>query len=65
MKYLYAACMIAGTVICLGMSTRPQLAFGGEWLLGIGIIAIGVWRVKEGEQAWKIIKKQLMKFINV
>jgi len=49
MKHIFTACTIAGAVICLGMSTRPQLAFGGEWLLGLGIIAIGVWRAKEGE----------------
>ena len=49
MKHIFTACMIAGAVICLGMSTRPHLAFGGEWLLGLAIIGFGVWRAKEGE----------------
>ena len=49
MKHIFTACTIAGAVICLGMSTRPQLAFGGEWLLGLGIIAVGIWEAREGE----------------
>ena len=47
MKYLYASGMIAGSLICYGMSTRPYMAFGGEWLLAIGVIAIGAWKAKD------------------
>jgi len=47
MKHLFCAGLVAGTIICYGMSTRPHMAFGGEWLLAIGIIAIGAWKAKD------------------
>ena len=47
MKHLFCAGLVAGTIICYGMSTRPHMAFGGEWLLGLMVIGLGIMRYKK------------------
>jgi len=42
MKKLISAILIGGTIIAIGMNTRPYFAIGGEWLLGLTIIWIGL-----------------------